>query len=55
MILQAIANDMGCNVEIELFNQYATEPLETRVIGNYKEIFGNIVGINGLQITCLIK
>lgn len=46
---------MGCNVEIELFNQYATEPLETRVIDNYKEIFENIVGIDGLQITLSYK
>lgn len=41
---------MGCNVEIELFNHYATEPLEARVIDNYKKIFEQIAELNEVQI-----
>ena len=42
-LLRSIADSMGCNVEIELFNRQATEPLTALDIEKFKAKFKKII------------
>ena len=49
-LLRSIADSMGCNVEIELFNRQATEPLTALDIEKFKAKFKEIVAMDGMRI-----
>ena len=49
-LLRPIADSMGCNVEIELFNRQATEPLTALDIEKFKAKFKEIAAMDGMRI-----
>lgn len=49
-LIQSIAKDIGVQVDVELFNEHATEPLTKQAINKYRNEFLKIAELNGKTI-----